>query len=276
MEFVYDRSYRGKVRLVVFDWAGTMVDYGCQAPVAAFVNGFRAKGVDVSMAAARIPMGMEKREHIETVAAMEEVARLWHKVHGRAVSEQDIDAMYDEFARLLLESIEEKSNLLPDVVEVVAELRKRSIRIGASTGYFTEAADIVLKKAAAQGYTPDFSICASDVPAGRPAPWMIYRTMEALGVFPLEAVVNVGDTPIDIESALNGGVWSVGVAATGNQMGLTEAEIALLPAEEYLSRLQKARNSLAAAGAHYVMDTMAELPAIINSIETALSAGKKP
>jgi phosphonoacetaldehyde hydrolase len=100
--------------------------------------------------------------------------------------------------------------------------------------------------------------------------------MEALGVFPSEAEVNVGDTPIDIESALNGGVWSVGVAATGNQMGLTEAEIALLPAEEYLSRLQKARNSLAAAGAHYVMDTMAELPAIINSIEAALSAGKKP
>lgn len=272
MEFSFSRTYRGKVRLVVFDWAGTMVDYGCQAPIAAFVAGFKAKGVAVSMAAARIPMGMEKREHIKTVAGMDEVARLWHKIHGRPVREQDIDTMYDEFATLLLDSIEAKSNLLPHVVEAVAELRKRNIKVGASTGYFTEAAEIVVKKAASQGYIPDFTICASEVPAGRPAPWMIYRAMEALDVFPPEAVINVGDTPVDIESALNAGVWSVGVAATGNQMGLTEAEIKTLPAEEYKKQLQKARKSLAAAGAHYVIDTMAELPAIIDSVETALLA----
>ncbi|WP_163335837.1 phosphonoacetaldehyde hydrolase [Desulfopila sp. IMCC35008] len=276
MEFTYNRTYRGKVRLVVFDWAGTMVDYGCQAPIAAFVAGFKAKGVNVSMGAARIPMGMEKREHIKTVAAMDEVARLWQEVHGRAVREQDIDTMYDEFAALLLASIEAKSNLLPEVIEAVAELRKRNIKIGASTGYFTEAADIVVKKAASQGYAPDFTICASDVPAGRPEPWMIFRVMEALGIYPPEAVVNVGDTPIDIESALNAGVWSVGVAATGNQMGVTEAEIKTLPEEEYMSRLQKARNSLAAVGAHYVIDTMADLPSVIDSVEAALSAGARP
>ena len=276
MEYYYARTYRGRVQLAVFDWAGTMVDYGCQAPILAFVQGFKEMGVDVSMDMARGPMGMEKRAHIRAVSELDEVKQAWKAVHGREISEQDIDMMFQSFSKLLLDSIAAKSTLLPDVVRNVDMLRSDGIKIGASTGYFTEAADIVVAGAAREGYRPDFTTCASDVPAGRPAPWMIYRVMQALDIYPPEAVVNVGDTPVDMETALNAGVWSVGVAATGNQMGLTEAEIASLPPEEYKTRLSRARESLWRAGAHCVIDTMDELPEVIRTINKNLAAGSKP
>jgi len=276
MEYRFKRTYQANIKLVVFDWAGTMVDFGCQAPVDAFVSGFRAMGVEVSMETARIPMGMEKRDHIKTVVGFAEVAREWERVHGRPVTDADIDTMYDNFTSLLLKSIESKSELLPGVVKAVDFLRKNGVKIGATTGYFTEAAEIVIQRAAKEGYVPDFTICSSDVPVGRPYPWLIFRTMEALNVCPPEAVINVGDTPVDIASGLNAGVWTVGIAATGNQMGLTEEEIRNLAAQEYERRLERARESLFNAGAHYVIDRMDQFPAVVDKINACLARGEKP
>ena len=276
MEFQFKRTYQGKIKLVVFDWAGTMVDFGCQAPIDAFVAGFKEMRVEVSVENARIPMGMEKRNHIKTVVGFPEVAKAWEKVHGRMVSDADIDSMYDNFTSLLLKSIESKSELLPGVLDAVDILRKNGVKIGASTGYFTEAAEIVTQRAAKDGYIPDFTICSSDVPDGRPYPWMIFRTMEALNVCPPSAVVNVGDTPVDIASALNAGVWAVGVAATGNQMGLTEKELHKLAADDYKRRLEKARESLFKEGAHFVIDTMDQFPAVIENINECLARGERP
>ena len=276
MEFHYFRSYTGGVKLVVFDWAGTVVDYGCQAPILAFVKGFQDMGVPVSMEAARGPMGMEKWAHIKAVTELDEVKQAWMRVHGRAVTDADIDTMFESFSRLLLDSIAAKSTLLPDVVTSVEALRGQAVKIAGSTGYFTEAADIIVEGAAREGYSPDYTTCASNVPAGRPAPWMIFQAMQELDVYPAEAVVNVGDTPVDMETALNAGVWAVGVAATGNQMGLNEAEIEALTPEEYTTRLSKARDSLFRAGAHFVMDTMEELPGVIDIINNHLAEGSRP
>lgn len=276
MTYHYIRSYRGQVELAIFDWAGTTVDYGCQAPIAAFVESFGEMGVEVSMEAARGPMGMEKRDHIREVFNLDEVAASWLKAHGRAVTEADIDGMYSNFIALLLKQLAVKSTLIPGVLEAVSELREMGISIGSSTGYFREAAEVVKHCAAKEGYIPDYSICASDVPSGRPMPWMIYRVMENLGVYPPEAVVAVGDTPVDVESGLNAGVWTVGVAATGNQLGLTLKEVEEFDPELYGKKLDKARTSLARAGAHFVIDTTDELPEIIEEIDSYLAVGEKP
>ncbi len=276
MTFTFTRSYKGSVCLVCFDLAGTVVDYGCQAPAAAFVEAFYAHGVEISIATARGPMGMEKREHIKTIAHMPEVSAAWIKAHGKAVTKADINTIYHSFADLLMQQIEARSTLLPGVMEAVAALRAQDIKVGAGTGYFQEAADIVLNQAARQGFCPDFSTCASLVSAGRPAPWMIYATMEKLGIYPPEAIVHVGDTPVDIESGLNAGVWSVGVAATSNEMGLTQEECSALPQQEYAVRLNKVHQCLTQAGAHWVIDSMHELPGVVEKINTRLALGQKP
>ncbi len=273
---VFERTYRGAVRLVVFDWAGTTVDFGCLAPIRAFIEGFRIKGIDVDERTARLPMGMEKRAHIKAVCEDEAVAQAWRQRYGRDVTETDIDAMFDDFVPHLLSILSSYSTIIPGVSDAVAALKNNGILIGSTTGYFREAADIVQAAAAGEGYIPDFSVCASDVKNGRPYPWMIYRVMEALNVCPPEAVVAVGDTEVDMHAGVNGGVWSVGVAATGNEMGLNRADYAALGNGEREKLLAKVREKLYLAGAHLVIDTMDELPSAIEKINDLLAAGDKP
>ncbi len=264
------------IALVVFDLAGTTVDYGCIAPVAAFIKGFQMMRIPITLTQARGPMGMEKRAHIRAIAAQQEVTNRWQQVHGRAVTEDDIDAMYEAFTPVLLEVLPHHCELIPGTLDAVAWLDKRGIPFATTTGYFKEAAEMVLDKAALAGFSPHASICATEVPAGRPAPWMIYRCMETLDVYPPQRVVNIGDTAVDVASGRNAGVWSIGVAASGNELGMSHDEIRRLEGPLLLQHLQQARQSLLSAGAHYVIDTVADLPDLIPKIEQRLATGERP
>lgn len=267
---------QGHPSLVVFDWAGTTVDYGCCAPLVAFTEIFRRHGITITKAQARAPMGLEKRAHIAAIGEMEEVDRQWKKKYGRSMHDSDIDEMFAGFAPLLLEVLGEHSTLIEGVVETVQGLRRSNIKIGATTGYFKEAADVVAQSAARQGFKPDYTISATEVAAGRPAPWMIFRVMEALQVYPPQAVVNVGDTVVDVEAGLNAGVWTVGLAETGNLCGLSAAEFKRLPVSEAEARVAAAKHTLQRAGAHCVIRNMDGLSQAIKAIGERLSQGEKP
>ena len=239
-----------EIRLVVFDWAGTTIDFGCMAPAGAFVAAFAAKDVSVTLAEARGPMGLHKKDHIRAMLRTESVGAKWRAATGRAWAEADVVELYRDVTPRQVEAAAKYSELVPSVVATVAELRRRGLKIAATTGYFRAAADVVLAAAKRQGYEPDFNICADDVPAGRPAPWMIFRCMEALNVYPPAAVVKVGDTVIDIEDGRNAGCWSVGVVDSSNEMGLTVAELSALPAHELEERREAVRRRYQTAGAN--------------------------
>jgi phosphonoacetaldehyde hydrolase len=269
--------YRGPLKLVVFDWAGTTVDHGCFAPVAPFQEIFRKRGVDLSVAEAREPMGLGKRDHITALLAMPEVAQRWKLAQRRMPTDDELDRMFaDEFAPRQLEVIPDCCELVPGLLDAIARLRKRGLKIGATTGYFQEAEVLVVAAAKRQGYEPDAHFSAGDVPAGRPAPWMVYRNMEALAVYPPAAVVKVGDTVPDIEEGRNAGVWSIGVAATGSDTGLSARQLASLAIADCNARVGFARDKLKAAGAHYVIDSVADLPELLPEIESRLEAGEGP
>ncbi len=268
--------FNPKIGLVVFDLAGTTVDYGSMAPVAAFVEGFQRMQIPITLTQARAPMGMEKRAHIRAIAAQKDIAARWQQVHGRGVTEADIDAMYEAFTAVLLDVLPQHCDLIPGVLDAVAWLDQHGIPFAATTGYFKQAAETVLDKVAESGFCPHASVCATDVPAGRPAPWMIYRCMETLDVFPPQYVVNIGDTAVDVASGRNAGVWSIGVAASGNELGMSDAEIRRLEGPLLLQRLKHARQALMSSGAHYVVDTVADLPDLIPKIEQRLAAGERP
>jgi phosphonoacetaldehyde hydrolase len=276
MEFVYRRSYRGPVKLVILDWAGTTMDYGCYAPAVVFVEVYKRHGVEITMEQARRPMGLHKRDHIKAISQMEEVAEAWTQVHGRPVTEQDVDDMFIEFQPLQLACLADYADLIPGTLETVAALRERGIAIGSTTGYFFEAMELIKKEAARRGYVPDSSVCATQVPAGRPHPWMVLQNMFNTGIYPPEAVVKVGDTKPDIGEGLNAGVWTVGLAKTGNEMGLNREEIEALDAETRERKLAQAREGLARSGAHYVIDTIADLLPVIDDVDARLARGERP
>ena len=136
--------------------------------------------------------------------------------------------------------------------------------------------DVVVRVAKEQGYEPDVTICAGDTPAGRPGPFMALQALIKLSISPVESVVKIGDTAVDIGEGLNGGMWSVGVAVTGNEVGLTVDELAALPAEERSRLARVATDRLLAAGAHYVVDSLVDIVPVLDSIEQRLGAGEKP
>jgi phosphonoacetaldehyde hydrolase len=264
------------IKLVVFDWAGTTIDHGCLAPAGAFVAAFAARGVAVTMPEARGPMGLHKKDHIREMLRTESVGAKWRAATGHAWTETDVEELYRAVTPLQLAAVEQYSELIPGVREIVKEFRARGLKIAASTGYFHAAAAAVLAAAKRQGYSPDFNICADDVPAGRPAPWMIFRCMEALDVYPPAAVVKVGDTVIDIEDGRNAGCWSVGVIDSSNEIGLSAAEFAALAEEEKETRRESVAKRYTAAGAHAVIDSLAELPALIAEFNERLARGERP
>jgi phosphonoacetaldehyde hydrolase len=265
-----------RIRAVIFDWSGTIIDHGCVAPAVAFVELFRRWEIDVTVAEARGPMGTYKRDHIRSLLALPAVERQWQALHGRPGTEADVDAMYEQFVPIQMNVIEKYSTLIPGVVEAAEALRARGIKLGSSTGYFEGAANASVVAAGAQGLHLDAMVCATDVPAGRPAPWMVFRNLEEIGVYPPSAVVKVGDTPVDIEEGLNAGAWSIGVSRTGNEIGLTEAELAALAPEDRRARVAAAAKRLRDAGAHAIIESVTDLAPAIEAIEERVARGECP
>lgn len=276
MSFQYQRRYSGPVQAVIFDWAGTTVDYGCCAPTGVFVRAFERQGLHVTIEQARGPMGVHKREHVRILLELDDVRRQFEQRHGRPSSSADIDLIYADATRLQIECLRDYADPIPGVLETVDWLRRRGIKIGSSTGYVKEMMDVLVPAAAAKGYSPDAWVCASEVPSGRPSPLMALLNLIKLDCGSVQACIKVGDTVADIEEGLNAGMWSVAVTVTGNEVGLTIAELAALPPDEVKRRTERAADKLARAGAHYVIDAVADLPAVVETIDARLARGETP
>ncbi|WDP92692.1 MAG: phosphonoacetaldehyde hydrolase [Desulfobacter sp.] len=274
--FIRKQPYTGPVQAVVLDWAGTAVDYGCMGPAAVFVEVFREQGIEVSVHDARRFMGIEKKEHIRKMCALDTVAAAWQERFARLPDETDVDSLYDRTAGLMVAAIANHADPIPGVLDTVAELRERGIKIGSCTGYVQEMMDVLVPAAREKGYAPDAVFCSSDAPAGRPYPWMCYLNAIALGVYPMEAMVKVGDTVADIEEGLNAGMWTVGIVKTGNEMGLNPADLEALDPEDREGRSQEIRDRFEAAGVHYVLDRTSDLIPVIDDINKRLAAGAQP
>ncbi len=270
------QSYSGPVKAVIFDWAGTTVDHGSLAPVRVLQQVFAKCGVPISEARARRDMGILKKDHIRKILLEPIVAARWRDAAGHEPTETDVEDLFANFVPLQIECLVRYSVVIDGVAETVARIRKRGIKIGSTTGYTRPMLDMILRPAAKQGYSPDCAIAPDEVGGGRPHPWMIYANAIRLQVEPLEAVVKVGDTPVDIEEGLRAGVWTVGVARTGNVIGLSTEEFAALVPAEQASRLEHARTALSAAGAHEVIDAVADCERALDAIEARIRRGERP
>lgn len=260
----------------VFDWAGTTIDFGSLAPAQVFREAFAAHGVDVTEAQAREPMGRPKRDHIRAMGAMPAIAGQWRARHGGAFDEAAVETIYAAFLPRQIEVARERADVIPGVVETVERLRSRGIRIGSTTGYSRDIMAGCTARAAEQGFRPDVVVCADDCAQGRPAPHMLWRAMMELEAWPPHRVVKVGDTDADIAEGLNGGTWTVACVVTGSAMGLSAADVAALAPKEFSDRRDRAADTFRRAGAHYVVNGVADLMPAIDAIESRLAMGERP
>ncbi|HTB16206.1 MAG TPA: phosphonoacetaldehyde hydrolase [Bryobacteraceae bacterium] len=264
------------LKAVILDWAGTAVDYGSLAPVAALQRVFAANGIEITAAEARKDMGVLKKDQIRFIFSGDRVSSEWTRLHGRAPSEDDVVRLFIEFLPRQAEILTQFSNPIDGVPETVEEWKAAGLRIGSTTGYTRELLNIVAAAAASQGYAPETSVTPDEAGAGRPAPFMCYRNAITLGVYPLSAFVKIGDTPSDIAEGRNAGMWTIAITRTGNEIGLSKSQWDALPIAEQESLEQQAGARLCAAGAQYVAGSLADCKPFLIDIDRRLGAGERP
>ena len=264
------------IKAVIFDWAGTMIDYGCMAPVEALKSAFAAEGLDISDEDARRDMGRAKHDHVRALLAYPPVTASWTELKGAAPTEDDVERIYAALVPLMAEAATRHALLIPGAAALVADLRAQGVKVGSGTGYTREMMQGILNAAAEQGYAPDVVVCAGETPSGRPAPLMTWKALIEMDAWPASACVKVDDAEVGVAEGCAAGCWSVGLAASGNGVGLSPDAWRSLSETRRRALRDAAETSLKAAGAHYVVDSVADLGPTLSEIAARISAGDRP
>jgi phosphonatase-like hydrolase len=184
-----------ELKLAIFDVAGTVIeDHG--EVVSSFVDALAAHGIGVSSEELMEFKGAAKREVIRFMG--------WRK-RNEPLSEPAVEAVYADFERLVNERYEEQLAPIAGAEETFESLRKRGMQMALTTGFGQATLDLVVRRL---GWEEWFAakISSDEVKMGRPAPYLIFRAMERCGCRSVHEVLNVGDTPLDLQSAKNAGV----------------------------------------------------------------------
>lgn len=266
------------VEAVIFDWAGTTVDFGSFAPTTIFVEAFRkAYDFEISLDEARGPMGMGKWDHIRALGDDPAIAARWKDQFGSEMSDQDVDLIYDTFMPLQIAKVGEHADLIPGALETITWLREQGIKIGSCSGYPRPVMEVLQKAAAERGYAPDCIIATGDLKAGsRPGPWMALQNVQELGIKAVSHCIKVDDSAPGIYEGHNAGMWTVGLSLSGNESGLTLDEFLAADDAAKAAARAKASVNLDKAGAHYIIDTIADLPAVVEEIQQRIAQGERP
>ena len=273
-----EKRYKGKVQAVILDWSGTTADAYVVAPAVVFVEVFKRQKVEISMVEARGPMGLRKDLHIKALTEVDEIKERWKKIHGKYPEQSDVDRMFADFVPLQLDCLRKYTTLLPGVAEVTQRLQKQGIKIGSTTGFVRSMVDILEEDAAKQGYKPDASVAGDEVTSGaRPSPHMVYKNLDMLNITPIQSVVKVDDTTSGIGEAVNAGCWGIGVTRYSNYMDVdTPEDGKKLSEDEIKKRVAKTKDILEKAGAHYILESIADIEPVIEDINKRIARGERP
>lgn len=265
-----------QLQAAILDWAGTVVDFGSFAPTQIFVEAFAEFGVEVSLAEARGPMGMGKWDHIRTLCNVVEIAERYRAAFGRLPTNDDVTAIYERFMPLQIAKIAEHSALIPGALDTITSLRNQGLKIGSCSGYPAVVMEKVVQLAERNGYVADHVVATDEVPNGRPYPAQALANVIALGISDVAACVKVDDTTPGILEGRSAGMWTVALTCSGNALGLTYAQFKALPAEQLAKERVRIAQLFEGSRPHYLIDTINELPAVIDDINARLKRGETP
>ncbi|AGH81920.1 phosphonoacetaldehyde hydrolase [Psychromonas sp. CNPT3] len=266
------------IEAVIFDWAGTIVDFGSFAPTTIFVEAFQKEyAFEITLKEARVPMGLGKWDHIKAVGKLDSVNQRWVTQFGKSMDDADIDKIYQRFIPLQKVKVVDHATPILNAINVVNDLKKQGIKIGSCTGYPRAVMDILIPVAAKHGYVPDCIVATDDLKhGGRPAPFMVLKNVIDLGVSNVANCIKVDDSTPGITEGHNAGMWTVALLLSGNEAGLTYQQYQQADKKTLEQARQKARVVLAKSNPHYMIDTIDDLPSVLTEIEKRLEAGERP
>lgn len=254
---------RNPIQALILDWAGTTIDYGSLAPVRVFMEVFSLFGIEITESEARGPMGKAKRDHIADVLSLPRITELWASIKGTQPTDRDVQAIYEDFLPLQKKILARSSNVIPGIPESIEWCRSHGLKIGSTTGYTRELMNVVIPEAAKGGYSPDVIVCSDEVTEGRPKPWLNFRAAEFLGIYPMNQILVVDDTPLGILAGKFAGCPTVAVSKTGNALGLTLNQVKTLDPIDLGVRISGITRNFFEMGADFVIESAADLPGLI-------------
>lgn len=254
---------RQRYDAILFDWAGTTVDFGSRAPVEVFKTLFRRREFELTDQQVRKPMGLAKDLHIAALLQIPHVRQDWKQRFGAEPSQDDVNELYAEFLPLQMEILKTRTRLIPGVADAVKRLRDAGLRVGATTGYVRSLMDVAEPLAKAAGYAPEVNVCADEVSRGRPWPEMNLLALARLGLKDPTRTIAVDDTSVGIEAGKKAGMLTIGVTLTGNSLGLDEAELEAMSEADQDVAHEQISHGFRAAGADYSVRSVAEIPALL-------------
>lgn len=265
------------IKGIVLDWAGTIVDFGSLAPMGAFVELFARHQIEITIAQARVPMGLPKIDHIVALGSLPAVAQQWRNQYGRSFQFKDAQNLLSEFEPMSAHAAMDRSDFIPGFMAIYRDLAAQGVSFATTTGYTRKIMTPLIERAAEQGFHPALVVCCDDVLRSRPDPMGVHQCLAAMHLTgQSHQVIKVDDTAPGLAEGLAAGCWTVGVAASGNALGWSHAEWLKASAAERMQALVPAVATLQAAGAHEVIDSVADLPMAISRIELRIAQGQNP
>lgn len=261
------------IKAVIFDWAGTIIDYGCIAPTQVFIEVFSKKDIYISMEEARGPMGLAKKDHVRALFQLDTVQKQWLAEYGRMPSETDVENIYSELEPALAAIVKDYCDPIPGAVELIKSLQNQGIKVGTTTGYVEEMMNNIIPITSAMGLLPDTIVSSSDVSEGRPAPWMIYMNCEIMDIYPLSQMVKIGDTIADIHEGKNAGLWTIGLTKSGNELGLSLDDANAADPIWLVEQIALAGRKLLNSGADFVAEGVWDCWPILEEIDNQIESG---
>ncbi len=274
--FSRKNRFQGPIRGVILDWSGTAVDFGSFGSIHPFLDVFRESWVEITAEEVREHMGLSYWDHLSALLQSESVSAKWTDIYGAPPSEYDMERLHRNLEQAMPAGIDNHAEPVPGLLETVAEFRGRGLKIGSTCSHSFPAADALAEAARERGYKPDSVVCSTDVPAGRPFPWMCWQNAINLEVYPLKGIVKIGDTVPDILEGLNAGMWTIAILDSSNELGMTKDELDRADRVSLQLDLERIEKKFFATGAHFVVREIGECPAIIDQINERLKLGEEP
>lgn len=254
-----------KIKVVNIDTGGVRGDNCCRQPVQAFESAVESLGLNKEDVQDLIydKMGMSKKPHLRAILFSDKGTDLFAQVNHRYPVEEDIESAYEVFLNVQRSLLLEEYPMIPGCDQAERTMKEMGITLIGTTGYDKELRDLTNLWLAQQGSKLDASVTPQDTAGGRPAPWQVFAVMrrahELRGEYikPWE-VVTVDDTAAGIEAGRNAGTWCVGIGGTS------------ILQNKYPGNFEAVSQVLLEAGAHLVVNSIADVPDAIDAINKCL------
>ena len=256
------------IKACIFDLGGTIVDRYSLTPLLSLKKLFQRRNIYLTNDLIFKDMGKDKKDHINLILNNDLILKQWFKNYNEYPSDKDVNLLFDHFNLIQTKYSDEMIDVLPETKSCIGYLDLNYIQTASTTGFNKKNMEIIRGKLERNNIYLDRYISSTclDKPS-RPHPFMIQELMNRMNITDPKSVIKVDDTVVGIHEGMRAKCWTVGVARWSTNMNISSIEDAYgLHIYELQDKLKQSRETLYGGGADFVINTLDELPQVIEHI----------